>query len=309
MEYRTLGRTGLNVSVMGLGAGGPSRLGRNADRSEAEAVAVVRAALDAGVNLIDTAEAYRTEEIVGAAVSEAGRDGVVLSTKKSTWGETPPTPADVVESLEASLRRLRTDRVDIYHLHAVGPQRYPYVREHLVAAMLRLREQGKIRFLGITEGFERDGDHRMLQAALADDCWDVAMVGFNLLNPSARRRVFPATRAKGVGTLIMYAVRRALSRPERLREVLADLVARGKIAPDVLDGDPLARLTGDCVSLPDAAYRFCVHEPGCDAVLSGTGDPDHLRENIASCLRPDVPPAQRRRLEELFAAVDDVSGD
>jgi L-galactose dehydrogenase len=68
VEYVTLGRTGLRVSVMGLGCGGPSRIGQRTGRSEAEQVAIVRQALDAGVSFIDTAEAYQTEEVVGRAI-------------------------------------------------------------------------------------------------------------------------------------------------------------------------------------------------------------------------------------------------
>src|SRR5260370_145563 len=78
---------------------------------------------------------------------------------------------------------------------------------------------GKIRFLGITEQFGGDTAHEMLKRALPDDRFDVIMTGFSLLNPSARRAVFPLTLQHDVGTLIMFAVRRALSRPEALREM------------------------------------------------------------------------------------------
>ena len=81
MHYTTLGRTGLNVSVAGLGCGGNSRIGLGAGLSTAQSVALMRDALDLGVNLIDTAEAYGTEEIVGEAIKGRPRDGVVVSTK------------------------------------------------------------------------------------------------------------------------------------------------------------------------------------------------------------------------------------
>lgn len=297
---------------MGLGGGGHSRLGRSREADEAASVALVRAALDAGVNVIDTAESYRTETIVGKALREAKRDDVILSTKKSTWGERPPTGADVVAAVEASLSRLRVEAIDIYHMHGVAPDRYPYIRDELVPAMARLRDEGKIRFLGITEEFGSDPGHAMLDEALADDCWDVMMVGFNLLNPSARHRIFPRTRARDIGTLIMFAVRRALSNPAHLRTTLAGLIDRGKLDPAAVDlDDPLGWLVhdGGAVSIPDAAYRFCMYEPGCDVILSGTGDLDHLRANLASHRRPDLPDADRRRLEAIFADVDDVSGN
>ena len=83
MEYVTLGRTGLRVSVLGLGAGGHSRLGQRTGASEEESVAIVRRALAHGVTLVDTAEAYGTEAIVGRALPTARRADIVLSTKKS----------------------------------------------------------------------------------------------------------------------------------------------------------------------------------------------------------------------------------
>ena len=179
---------------------------------EAESVAVVRAALDAGVNLIDTAEAYRTEKIVGQAIRELDRTKLVLSTKKRTGPNL--TVSEVRQSLEASLRRLGTDYIDIYHLHGVVLEDYDYLAAEIVPELLKLRDEGKFRFLGITERWNADPGHRMLERALQDDVWDVMMVGFNILNQSARHRVFTKTIEKDIGVLVMFAVRRALSRPE-----------------------------------------------------------------------------------------------
>jgi aryl-alcohol dehydrogenase-like predicted oxidoreductase len=149
----------------------------------------------------------------------------------------------------------------------------------------------------------------MLQRALMDDVWDVVMVGFNLLNQSARQTIFPHTLARKVGTLVMFAVRRALSRPERLAELLAELSARGKISEAARRaGLEFLREDGGAQSLPDAAYRFCRYEPGVQVVLSGTSSLDHLEQNVASLLRADLRQADRARLIEAFRDVDDVSG-
>ncbi len=312
MEFAILGRTGLKASVVGLGCGGPSRIGQNQGISEADSVRVVREALGAGINIVDTAEAYRTEALVGKALCEARREEVIVSTKKSTWGDVPLFKAAIVQSLEASLKNLRTDYVDIYHLHAVLPKDYAAVREEVVPTLLDLKAEGKIRFLGITEMFHQDAGHAMLRQALQDDCWDVMMVGFNLLNQSARDRVLSKTIEKNIGTLIMFAVRRALSREDRLREVLRDLEERGLLDSGSVDpAAPLGFLVHDdgAASVTDAAYRYCRHEPGADVILSGTGNVDHLRENIRSLLREDLPRSDRKRLEEIFVCVDDISGD
>jgi aryl-alcohol dehydrogenase-like predicted oxidoreductase len=313
MEYTTLGRTGWRVSIAGLGCGGPSRLGQATGKSERESIAVVRRALDLGINLVDTAEVYGTEVIVGKALADVPRDRVVVATKKL-----PPSPdhADPVgelkRGLEQSLRRLRTDYVDVYFLHGVRPEQYEYAYQTFVPVLSRLREEGKLRAVGITEAFIYDTQHRMLRQALAADCWDVMMVGFNLLNPSARARVFPHTQRQNIGVLGMFAVRRALSQPAHLKALLDGLRKNGQLAADACqEDDPLGFLTapGAGASLPEAAYRFCRHEPGMHTVLTGTGDVTHLEENVAALLKPPLPQADLRRLEHLFGRVDSVSGN
>ena len=307
MQFTVLGRTGLKVSVMGLGGGGDSRLGVGRIE-EAASVRVVQTALDLGVNFIDTAEAYGTEALIGRALQHVPRDRVVLSTKKTTR-QGRLEPEDVVRSLESSLQRLATDHVDVYHLHGVSPDDYPDLRERIVPVLLRLKEQGKVRFLGITERFAEDPAHVLLERALPDKVWDVVMVGFNVLNQSARRNVFPLTLKYDVGTLIMFAVRRAFSRSERLDQLLADLKSRGKVGPDV-SSDTLRREleAGGASSIVDAAYRFCRYEPGAHVVLSGTANEQHLQLNAHSLAQPDISPALRRRWQQVFEQVDDVSG-
>lgn len=117
MEYTTLGRTGLKVSVMGIGCGGPSRIGQTAGISEEDSIAIVKHGLNSGINFIDTAEVYRTEKIVGEAIKNFNREDIVISTKKSTWGKLHPN--DVLKSFERSINNLGTDYIDIYHLHGV----------------------------------------------------------------------------------------------------------------------------------------------------------------------------------------------
>lgn len=309
MEYTTLGRTGLHVSRMGLGAGGPSRLGQRERRPEADSIRIIHMALDAGVNFIDTAEAYGTESIVGQAIAGRDRAALVLSTKKATGPEVL-TPAEVRAGLEASLKRLGTDYVDIYHLHGVKRDQYAALYEAVMPTLHDLRAEGKLRAIGITEAFGPDPGHVMLREAVAHDDWDVMMVGFNLLNQSARDRVFPHTQAHAVGVLVMFAVRLALSRPDKLVEVLREGVDAGQIDPAEIDwDDPLGFVRdGGALDLTDAAYRFCRDEPGCHVILSGTGNPDHLRANLDSFARPPLDESTTARLRHIFRHVDTISG-
>ena len=311
MNYTTLGRTGLKVSVAGLGCGGPSRLGMRDNKSQSESIALVRQALDLGVSLLDTAEVYGTEEIVGKAIAGVPRDRVVISTKKAFPLADSADPAGQVrKSLEQSLRRLGTDYIDIYHIHGVEPEQYADARE-LVPTLVKLRDEGKIRFLGITEAFSEDTMHRMLRQALADGVWDVIMVGFNMLNQSARAAVLPRTIEKDIGVLVMFAVRKALSRPERLQAVWAKLARKRLVDRRACNPrDPLDFLVqeGKASSIVDAAYRYCRHEPGVHVVLSGTGSADHLKANIESMTKPPLPPAVIARLGKIFAGVDCITG-
>jgi aryl-alcohol dehydrogenase-like predicted oxidoreductase len=309
MEYITLGRTGLEASVMGLGGGGHSRLGSAVGKTEDESISIVRQAIDAGINFIDTAEAYGTEPIVGRALKGLDRDKIILSTKKMFWDGIEP--AEVERGLEQSLSNLGVEYVDIYHLHAVILEEYDYALSEICPVLQRLRDQGKIRFIGITERFEHDPQHAMLQRALEDDVWDVMMVGFNLLNQSARERVFAKAIEKDVGILNMFAVRRALSTPERLDELIGELIENGQLNPEQIDrSDPLGFLVrdGDAVSMMDAAYRFCREEPGIHVVLSGTSNPDHLHANIESFARPPLSNEDTDALKRIFRNIDSVSG-
>jgi aryl-alcohol dehydrogenase-like predicted oxidoreductase len=307
MDYTTLGRTGLRVSVAGLGCGGFSRLGMSTGKSEAESVALVRLAIDNGITLIDTAANYGTEEIVGNAISAVPRESIVVTTKCSTArGGEPLSAAQVIESLEASLRRLGTDYVDVFQLHGVLPAQYDHAMTTLVPALMRERERGKFRFLGITESGSGDLEHDMLRRAAVDGVWDVGMVAFNMLHRTASDHLFPLTLSNGVGTLVMHAVRSIFARPDFLAASIRELALAGHVPATLAESDgPLDFLvhSGGAKSVTDAAYRFARHTPGVDVVLFGTGSAEHLLANIASLSQPPLPATDRERLLELFGGV------
>lgn len=313
MDYTTLGRTGLRVSIAGLGCGGSSRLGQKTGRTLAESVAVVRRALDLGVNFFDTAEAYGTEPILAEAFRDVPRDRFVLSTKTQVRrGGVLRTPREVTASLDASLRRLGLDHVDVFLLHAVAPGDYETARDSLRPVLERAREAGKIGHVGLTETAPKDPRHDTLARALADDGWEVAMLAFHMMNQNARDRVFPAARATGVGTLIMFAVRAIFSDPAYLARTTAALAAAGRVPAELAATDrPLDFLVhaGGAASVIDAAYRYARHEPGADVVLFGTGNAAHVETNVASLLRPPLPEADRARLAEWFGALEGVGLD
>ena len=101
------------------------------------------------------------------------------------------------------------------------------VMERFLPEARRWQEQGKFRFLGITENYRSDGTHEMLQQALTDDHFDTMMVGYNLLAPNAEQIVLPQAQLHDVGVMVMFAVRRVLSQPAYLTETIQGLKARG----------------------------------------------------------------------------------
>jgi L-galactose dehydrogenase len=305
MQYTTLGHTGLKVSVAGLGCGGFSKLGLGTGQSADHAVGIIRQALDLGVNLIDTAAVYGTEDVVGAALRGVPRDSVVVCTKASKpAGDKTFSVDKIIASLEGSLTRLGLDYVDVFQLHAVPPAAYDHVRDEIAPALLKERTKGKFRYLGITETAPNDPEQHMLNRAMRDDPWDTAMVAFNLMDQVARTQVFPHTLANRIGTLMMFAVRSIFARPAQLVATMRDLAAAGQVPGWLAEtDDPLGFLVhpDGADSVTDAAYRYVRHEPGVDVVLFGTGDAAHLRANVASILKPPLPAADRAKLQDLFS--------
>jgi aryl-alcohol dehydrogenase-like predicted oxidoreductase len=313
MQYTTLGRTGLKVSVAGLGTGGFSRMGLKTGKSEDESARLVLKAVELGVNFIDTAPAYGTEGVVGRALKSIPRQQVVVATKSGVYRDGQWwSPARVVESLDKSLRLLGTDYVDVFNLHGVEPQQYDYAFETLAPVLLEQKQKGKIRHIGLTENPIVDFSNATLKRALNDPVWEVYMVGFHMLHQSARRNVFPLTRQNGVGTLIMFAVRSIFADPPRVARELKALAAKGMVEKWLGEADdPLGFLVHEAgaASMIDAAYRYARHEPGADVILFGTGDAAHLRSNIASLLKPPLPDVDRARLAALFGHLEGIGLD
>lgn len=306
-----LGRTGLEVSVMGLGGGGPSRLGTRTGRTEEESRSVVHAALDGGINIFDTSESYGTEKIFGSVLGGQKREEVVICTKLHGGIHGRAKNLKEVEAtLDRSLANLRTDYVDVYMMHAVGAKRYDAIAVPLYPSLLKMKEKGKVRFIGITECFNADRGHAMLRRAVVDDWYDVIMVGFNLLNSCADARVLRTAKERNIGVLDMFAVRRAMRNVESLARYLD-----ARIEGNELDESARALVevikacieSGECATLSEIAYRYCLHADGIDCVLSGTGSIEHLRQNMAIAQKGPLSSHLLTRLKTITRGWDHLS--
>ena len=300
MEYRQLGRTNLSVSILGLGSGGANRLGQRHAADPTESHKLVRHALDLGINFFDTAPAYGdSESLLGEALVGVPRDSYVINTKFSMRnGERGAARA----SLEASLRRLRTDHVDVISFHGLAPEEYELMLERFMPELQQAQRDGLTRFIGATERYETDDPHEALERALKEDVFDVVMIGHNLISPGGLRTVLPLAQEKNVGVIVMCAVRTIIVTPELLRETIRQWKAAGALPEDAVPDDgPLDWvLVPGVESLADAAYRFAVESSAVSTVLTGTANPRHLDDNVRSILAPPLPAAISERLRSTF---------
>jgi aryl-alcohol dehydrogenase-like predicted oxidoreductase len=294
MRYRSLGNSGLVVSVVGLGC---NNFGRRLDADATRAV--VDAAMDAGVTLLDTAESYggpgRSEEILGEVLA-GRRDQVVLATKfghrNSDMGYGAAGGARggrgyIMRAVEQSLRRLRTDYIDLYQLHTPDPAT-PI--EETLAALGDLVAQGKVRYLGHSNfsGWqlaEAASAARELRSAVfisAQNHW-------SLLERGSEAEVVPAAVHYGLGVLPYFPlanglltgkVRRGQEPPEGTR--LAS--RRDYITDQKLD--KVEALIGWAkqhdVTILDVAIGGLAALPGCSSVIAGATSPEQVKANVAA---------------------------
>src|SRR5207302_2860194 len=242
MDYVPLGRTGLVSSVVGLGGGSSGRFGLKRGGTKADAVRLIRTAVDLGVTLFDGAGITGGVDELLAEALAGSREDVLLSTKLHL-GPDPFTNARLPNQVsswvarrmglvcsartlrkrvEQTLRALETDRIDLLHLHAVSPKQYPLAAARLVPELIRMKEEGKLRAIGVTEGFLRDPWHAMLREAVGDACVHAIMVGFNIGNPSAVEFIIPKANQAGLGVIGMFAVRGLPSHADELRRIAED---------------------------------------------------------------------------------------
>jgi aryl-alcohol dehydrogenase-like predicted oxidoreductase len=323
MQMRVFGRTGLQLSVFGFGCGAVGGFMVRGDPAEQERT--IARAIAAGVNYFDTAVQYgdgESEKNLGRVLQNLKPANAVVGTKvrvpPSDFGRIADT---VTTSLEGSLARLRLERVDIFHLHnpvtAQGGGTALSVRQVLddvVPAFEQLRQQGKIRFLGMTAVGDTAALHQVIDAG----AFDSAQVVYNMLNPSAAvelpenypaqdyRRLFDHTKAAGVGVVgIRVLAGGALSgsaerhpiagpAPEPIGSAMsydADIDRARRLAPLVQEG-----FAG---SLTEAATRFAISHPAMGTILVGLATPQQFEGALAAVEKGPLTQAALDRLSAL----------
>jgi aryl-alcohol dehydrogenase-like predicted oxidoreductase len=323
MEMRTYGRTGMQLSVLGFGCGAVGGLMVRGDPRDQERT--IARALAVGVNYFDTAVQYgdgESEKNLGRILQDLKPANAVVGTKVRLPSVAFGRIADTVaKSLEASLVRLRRDRVDIFHLHNAitenGGGEALSVRQVLgdvVPAFERLRQQGKTRFLGITAV----GDTTALHQAIDARVFDSAQVVYNMLNPSAAAalpanypaqdygRLFDRTKAAGVGVIgIRVLAGGALSGSAERHPIAspppAPIGSAMSYDADVARARRLMPLVteGFAASLTEAATRFVMTHPAIGTLLVGMATPQQFEDALAAVEKGPLPPAALDRLTAL----------
>ena len=311
MEYRRLGSSGLEVSAIGLGT---SNFGRR-NMGQEESRRVVREAVELGVNFIDTANTYGTaEEFVGRACKGI-RDQVVLATKVSgPMGEGPnrrgASRKHIIGQVEASLRRLRTDYIDLYQLHIPDPGT---PMEETLRTFDNLVRQGKVRYVGCSNLAAWQVAQAMeLSRSLALAPFVSVQPEYNMLHRGVEKELVPCCEAYGLGIVPYHPLdsgfltgkyRRGRSAPEGTRFYHAPSVAENILTEsrfDILEElESYATERGH--SLLELAIGWILARPAVSCVIIGASRAGQLEANVRA--------ATWRLSQEDMQELDEILGD
>lgn len=281
MQYARLGSTGLDVSVVALGTG---PLGRSSDPvPEAEAVRLVNEAVEAGINLIDTAPVYgRAEYLLGRALTPAKRDKVILATKAGRYSisDFDYTPARIRRSVEDSLRLLNTEYVDVLQLHDIEYVDLNPVLTDSFAELVRLKEEGKCCFIGMT-GYPIKTFSRVLAETDVDVILTYAKA--TLLDDSLTTELLPVARERGIGLINAAAVALGLLTPAKTA------LDPGHHAPVVVQ-EAAVRMVDLAATLGiDIAFlanQYSIQRSGAPTTVVGVSTLRHLESAVRAAESP-----------------------
>jgi aryl-alcohol dehydrogenase-like predicted oxidoreductase len=289
MERRTFGSSGWKVSLLGFGG---AEIGHDGVTLETVSELLHRA-LDAGLNVIDTASAYGTsEELIGQAL-EGRRDEFYLFTKAGYEAGYRPdySPANIRASLERSLRRLRTDRVDLLQIHSCPLE--DLQRGDIIDELDKLKTEGKTRLIGYS------GDREAAEWAVQSGRFDALQTSLNLFDQESATRTLPEAHRRGMGIIIKRpignAVWRYAQRPEnsyfhvywdRMNQLAYDFLKPGAPAEGA-----------------DVALRFTAAHPEISTMIVGTTNPRRWFENAQVLNMGPLDPAQFHAIRDHWTAL------
>jgi aryl-alcohol dehydrogenase-like predicted oxidoreductase len=288
---RALGRTGADVTILSYGAMELRGLPRGPEIADEDAGRMLNAVLDGGINLIDTSPDYgRSEELIGRYVGHR-RDEFFLASKCGCLIEiptdaTPPyphdySPANVRADVEQSLRRLRTDRLDLVQVH-MSPSQATLEQNHTVETLQQLRDEGKVRFIGMSGILPDLPDH------IAMNVFDEFQIPYSAVQRDCEDLITEAA-AKGAGTLIRGGAARGAAAEDKNWAVgpLSQEKGLGQRNWDDSGIDGLLEQAG--MGAHEFMLRFTLSHPALTTTIVGTSNPAHLAGNIALAEKGPLP--------------------
>ncbi|MFC3799362.1 aldo/keto reductase [Cohnella sp. GCM10012308] len=290
MEKRAYGKTGMQVSILGFGGaeigfGGAAQ--RDVDR-------LLGSALDAGLNLIDTAECYKnSEELIGRAVAGRRGDYFLFTKCGHAAGLDLPDwdPRMLAQSIDRSLERLKTDYVDVIHLHSCSEE---VLRQgDVIDVLKRAKEQGKTRFIGYS------GDHTNALYAVRTGAFDSLMTSLNIADQEAADLTLNEAAERGMGVVIKRPVANVAWRhaqaPDPKAYEYPYWQRLQKLKYDFLQGD-LEETVGK-------ALRFTLTTPGVHSAIVGTANPDRWTSNARLLAQGPLSSAEYEAIRERWRSV------
>lgn len=298
MEKRLLGKTGLKVTPLGFGTAELGFL----DITQATCDKLLNGVLDAGIALIDTAECYgAAEEKIGSAVSSR-RDEYILVTKcghKSEDNEPPEwSPEGITASAERSLRRLKTDHVDVLLLHSCSLD--DLKRDDLITAFLKLKEWGLASYVGYS------GDNEALEFAIQMGIFDCIETSLSICDQVNLDGTLARANEANLGILIKRPLANSCWRDmTRYGSFYDEYTAAYTRRFNTMNLSPQSLgFEGDWLEL---ALRFTVYQPGVHSAIIGGKNPDHIREDVMLAGKGALPPEVVERLRKAWHEHNDGS--
>jgi aryl-alcohol dehydrogenase-like predicted oxidoreductase len=308
MQYHTLGKTGLRVSAIGLGT--MVHAGHFGPMQDSESLSSIDAALELGVNFIDTSDAYGagySETLLGKAL-KGRRDKVILATKGGNVmvgpnrGKRIFDPDYISGVMDESLQRLQTDYIDLYQLH--NPTADVIEKGAVWDVLERAKQAGKIRHYGVSINTMEEGS-----AAVKDGRAETIQVEYNLLAQEPAETFFPAAQQANVGIIARVPLKRGiltgkLTQADEQRFQGDDVRARSfkgeAFAKELAKADKLRFLVhGPVKNLCQAAIAFCIAHPAVSVVIPGARNAEQMRENAAGA-DVEIPAADLQKVSDLW---------
>jgi aryl-alcohol dehydrogenase-like predicted oxidoreductase len=292
LPTRTLGRTGATVTTLGYGAMELRGAPRGREIAPEQAERVLNAVLDGGITLIDTSPDYgQSEELIGRFIAHR-RDEYFLATKCGCLVAVEPTPdgprhvytpENIRAAVEQSLRRMKTDRLDLVQFHG-SPSKEQMEEHGGLQALLDLQREGKVRFIGSSSTIPNLAEH------IAMGVFDEFQIPYSALQREHEALIADAARA-GAGTLIRGGVARGAPSDDKAWQTgpIGPGGERGASAQDTWEQAGLDGILPDGMSRMEFMLRFTLSHPGLSTTIVGTANPDHLRDNLAAAAKGPLP--------------------